>query len=156
MSNLKFQRILIAMEESPLSEKVIAYAKALHINQDTSVALLTVIPPLPPDELGLDPVLGQTNIVVPELLDVEQEVAENFLDKFKKEFAGVNELVTFTRVGNIKHEILGLAEEWNADLIIMGTHGRTGFDHFLSGSVAESVTRKSTCPVLIIPNKVDE
>jgi nucleotide-binding universal stress UspA family protein len=49
-------------------------------------------------------------------------------------------------------EILAVAEECKADLIILGTHGRTGFDHFISGSVSESVARKSKCPVLIIPN----
>lgn len=156
MSNQKFQRILIAMEESPLSDKVIEYTKALHINNETAVALLTVIPPVPPDQLGFDPVLGQTSVVVPELVDVEQEVADNFLDKYKQDFLGVSEFITFTKIGSIKDEILDLASEWNADLIVMGTHGRTGFDHFISGSVSESVTRKATCPVLIIPTKTEE
>jgi len=156
MSNHKFQRILIAMEESPLSHKVIEYAKALQINNETAIALLTVVPPVPPDQLGFDPILGQTSVVVPELIDVENAIAENFLDKFKFDFPEVREFITFTKVGSIKQEILALAEEWNADLIIMGTHGRTGFDHFLSGSVSESVTRKATCPVLIVPTKTEE
>ncbi|HEY0769691.1 MAG TPA: universal stress protein, partial [Sphingobacteriaceae bacterium] len=55
------------------------------------------------------------------------------------------------KIGNPRDEILITADEWNADLIIVGTHGRTGFDHFISGSVAEGVARKAKCPVLIIP-----
>jgi nucleotide-binding universal stress UspA family protein len=38
-------------------------------------------------------------------------------------------------------------------MIILGTHGRTGLDHFIAGSVAESIIRHAECPVLIIPNK---
>lgn len=153
MSNTKFQRILVAMEESPLAQKVIDYAKALQIKNETSIALLTVVPPIPSDQLGFDPILGQTAVVVPELSDVENEIAVNFLQQFEADFTDLKEFITFTKVGNIKEEILNLATEWNADLIIMGTHGRTGFDHFLSGSVSESVTRKSSCPVLVVPNK---
>jgi nucleotide-binding universal stress UspA family protein len=45
--------------------------------------------------------------------------------------------------------IVDRANEWNADLIVMGTHGRTGLSHALTGSVAERVVRLAHCPVLI-------
>lgn len=45
--------------------------------------------------------------------------------------------------------IIAEAERWQAELIVMGTHGRTGIDHFLNGSVAERVVRRSRLPVLI-------
>jgi nucleotide-binding universal stress UspA family protein len=47
-------------------------------------------------------------------------------------------------------EILGFAKQSLADLIVMGTHGRTGIEHFLIGSVAEKVVRKAPCPVLTV------
>jgi len=47
-------------------------------------------------------------------------------------------------------EILGVAEETKCDLIVMGTHGRTGLGRLLMGSVAEQVVRKATCPVLTV------
>lgn len=155
MSKPQFQRILITIEESDLSQKVIEYAKALNLNNDTVITLLTIIPPVPPDQLGFDPVLGQTSVVVPELIDVEQAIAQNFIEKFSRSFPEVGEVSIITKVGTIKQEILEYANEWSADLIIMGSHGRTGFDHFISGSVSEAVTRKATCPVLIIPIKVE-
>jgi nucleotide-binding universal stress UspA family protein len=46
-------------------------------------------------------------------------------------------------------EIIGLATTRQVDLIVMGTHGRTGLQHFLLGSVAERVLRLAPCPVLI-------
>ena len=48
-------------------------------------------------------------------------------------------------------QIVRYAEENSIDLIVMGTHGRTGFNHFLMGSEAEKVVRRSSCPVLTIP-----
>ena len=47
-------------------------------------------------------------------------------------------------------EIIRYARQENADLIVMATHGRTGIEHMLLGSVAEKVVRKSPCPVLTI------
>jgi nucleotide-binding universal stress UspA family protein len=52
--------------------------------------------------------------------------------------------------GDAVTEILGVAEETNADLIVMGTHGRTGLSRLLMGSVAEQVVRKASCPVLTV------
>jgi len=156
MSIPKFQRILIAIDEETFSHTIIDYAKALHLNDETSITILTVVPPIPSDQLGFDPVLGQQSVVVPELGDVEEKFAKKFVDSFKREFPEVLNVETVIKLGSVKQEILDFADEWNADLIVMGTHGRTGFDHFLSGSVAESVTRKSTVPVLIIPIKIEE
>jgi nucleotide-binding universal stress UspA family protein len=47
-------------------------------------------------------------------------------------------------------EIIRMVKKGPADLIVMGTHGRTGLDHVLFGSTAEKVVRKSPCPVLTI------
>jgi quercetin dioxygenase-like cupin family protein len=52
--------------------------------------------------------------------------------------------------GNAPCEILRLAQALNCDLIVMGTHGRTGLDRLLTGSVAEEVLRKAICPVLVV------
>ena len=46
-----------------------------------------------------------------------------------------------------------MAKEWNADIIVLGTHGRTGISHLIMGSVAEKIVRHSEIPVFIIPIK---
>ena len=51
-------------------------------------------------------------------------------------------------LGDPASEIVRLAEEEHVEMIIMGTHGRTGLRRFLMGSVAEAVVRRATCPVL--------
>lgn len=51
-------------------------------------------------------------------------------------------------IGDPAAEIVAVAEEVKADLIVLGTHGRTGLKRLLMGSVAEAVVRKATCPVI--------
>jgi len=48
-------------------------------------------------------------------------------------------------------EIIRLAEQHEADLIVLGTHGRTGLQHWLLGSTAERVVQHASCPVLVVP-----
>src|SRR5512135_2136276 len=59
-------------------------------------------------------------------------------------------VATLLRHGDAAEEILDEAERLGCDLIVMGTHGRTGFARFLMGSVAEAVLRKAPCPVLTV------
>ena len=53
--------------------------------------------------------------------------------------------------GRPSEVILDLAQREGADLIVMGTHGRTGLSHVLLGSVAERVVRQAECPVMTVP-----
>lgn len=52
--------------------------------------------------------------------------------------------------GSIASNLLAEAEKWHADLIVMGTHGRRGLGRVVIGSVAESVLRAATLPVLLV------
>jgi nucleotide-binding universal stress UspA family protein len=54
------------------------------------------------------------------------------------------------RIGNAAREIVQLASDLSADLIVVGTHGRTGVMHLLLGSVAQSVVTNAPCPVLVV------
>ncbi|MFD2744588.1 MULTISPECIES: universal stress protein [Sphingobacterium] len=152
----KFERILIALDDSPCSEKAAEYAKQLVNGWHSTVALLTVTPVTAPTNFGADPLLGQQPIIVPEVSEVQQNSAERRLENLRSQFSGAKEVRIFNTVGTVRDEILTTADEWQADLIIMGTNGRSGFDHFLSGSVAESVIRKSKCPVLVVPADDEE
>ena len=65
--------------------------------------------------------------------------------------AGIDDVEGVVRFGTPHHEIRSYAEERSADLIVVGTHGRTGLDRYLLGSVAERVLRLATAPVLTVP-----
>ena len=57
---------------------------------------------------------------------------------------------TEVRSGNAVEEIIRYADEVNADMIVIATHGRSGLSHILMGSTAEQVIRKAPCPVLTL------
>src|SRR5690554_1384902 len=150
-----FKRILIAIDDSTFSEKATRIGFNLANTLNSKVALLNVMDPPSTSYTG-DPLLGQQPLIMPEIAQLQEEASRAVLERYGKLWEGEQELTTFSQIGNPRIEILSTAEEWNADLIILGTHGRTGFDHFISGSVAEGVARRSLCPVLIVPNKDEE
>jgi nucleotide-binding universal stress UspA family protein len=61
-----------------------------------------------------------------------------------------------TEASDVHREVLTQAELVSADLLVLGTHGRSGFERLLLGSVAERVVRKAPCPVMIVPRHAAE
>jgi nucleotide-binding universal stress UspA family protein len=149
--NLK--KILIAVEDSEYSEIAAEYGFALAEKFGAHIALVHVNDVLPTTTPGLaDPLLNEPMVtMMPEAIALQEEASNRLFDRLTANRDKTN-VATFTQLGNARDEILATAEEWHADLIILGTHGRTGFDHFISGSVSEGVVRRARCPVLIIPS----
>ena len=151
-----FDRILIAVDESSFSENAVRYGYHLAELMGASVALVHVIDPPSAASYGSDPIVGQHPIVLPQVTEIQEQQSGELLERLSIGWTDKGRLHIFQKMGHPRTEILETANEWNADLIILGTHGRTGFDHFISGSVAEGVARRSVCPVLIVPNKTEE
>jgi len=85
------------------------------------------------------------------VLERELEVqAVRQLDRFCKERASDLEKTAHAEVGSAFLKILETAEQVKADLIVMGTHGRTGMEQVIVGSTAERVVRRSKIPVLTV------
>ena len=93
----------------------------------------------------------------PELAEKMKATAQRELDNdYQEHYAKKMESVPFeivTKSGRAYYEIIKFVAENDVDLIVIGTHGRTGMKHTLFGSVAEMVTRHSPVPVFIIPPK---
>ena len=89
---------------------------------------------------------------VPGTLDALEEVGENAIDEVirQAEAAGVNTIERVVAQGPPHQAILDYVEEHDIDLVVMGTHGRTGLDRYLLGSVTEKVVRLSDAPVLTV------
>lgn len=82
--------------------------------------------------------------------DAERERAASAIENTEEWLPEAVERTSEIRAGDPKTEILAYAEEAGVDLVVMGTHGRTGLDHYLIGSVAEKVVRRSPVPVLTV------
>ena len=145
-------RILIAVDDSSYSDQAVNYGVLLAKNLGSKITLVHVddIPISSP--YSADPLLNESPAMIPELMHIQEEASKLLFKKIKEQHGDVVEMSTVTKIGRAQDEILSVADDCKADMIILGTHGRTGFDHFISGSVSESVARKAKCPVLIIPN----
>ena len=141
------KRILVPSDFSEASGEALATAIAFARAFDARIDLIHVfVEPTyvlpPPVELATFPFdLREIMIKVEASLDTErQRVAE----------AGIP-VEAQTISGRAAPEIVEHAKKIGADLIVMGTHGRSGFQHALLGSVAERVVHHSPCPVLVVP-----
>lgn len=86
------------------------------------------------------------------MMDTLQREANSLLPAATR-ILGDRPIIFSSEVGYPVDEILKKVEEVKCDLLVLGTHGRTGFDHLLIGSVAEKVLRNCECNTLIIPMK---
>lgn len=87
---------------------------------------------------------------VHEIIQVAKNSLQTVLDPG---WSTTHDVVRNVAVGPPADEIVRYAQEQSIDLIVLGTHGRTGLSHVLMGSVAERVLRQATCPVLTIRSK---
>ena len=84
---------------------------------------------------------------------VEEDTANNYKERYGKEIEEEIPYEFVTKSGREDEEILTFAKQEHVDIIVMGTHGKTGIEHVFFGSVAEKVLRHSPFPVFVIPCK---
>ena len=101
------------------------------------------------------PVVAYIEGPLPIASEALQEELRQKLDRLHAENGKVRVLHRLVE-GEPVNEILNMALETSSDLIIIGTHGRTGVGRMLMGSVAEGVSRKAPCPVLTVKNPFPE
>ncbi len=139
---IKLDRILIPTDFSDCSERARTYACELAKRFTAELHLLHVVVPLP------IPVHMST---VPEELLEPEESARQALESWNDPaYEAARKVVRTIVTGTPFIEIVRYARENQIDLIVVGTHGRSGLMHSLIGSVAERVVRKASCPVLTV------
>ena len=141
------ERILVATDFSPASESAVDYASLLALALWPSVHVIHVV-----EEPFLTHSPGEFySPDVPVLREQLRLEAEARLIRVKDRFADCcSSVTTEVRFGTPTEKIIAAALDHRADLIIMGTHGRTGLSHLVHGSVAERVIRGARCPVLAV------
>lgn len=146
---MNFQKILIAVDNSVCAEKAAKTGYEMAAKFGAEIALLNIIEPAPQT---VEPDFAMAPVFL-EIYDNSAENSHLLLKEIEHKYANGLKTTYLTEMDTASHGIIKQAEEWGADLIVLGTHGRTGLYHFLMGSVAEHVARKAACPVLIVPNK---
>ncbi|HEX5106855.1 MAG TPA: universal stress protein [Vicinamibacterales bacterium] len=144
----RITRILVPTDFSETSDLALQYAKSLAEALGASLHVLHVFE----DPYVIGTFSPEVYGYVPEgwretaLQAAQDNLLKRFPESEQRRFSGSAQVVT----GNAVKTILGYAEQEHIDLIVMGTHGRSGVAHLLIGSVAEKVVRAASCPVLTI------
>jgi len=140
-----FKKIVCPIDFSEFTDEIVKYAVNITKKFNAELHLIHIIPNLnyfTPYESFLTP----ENLVAIEK-NIEKEVEKDFERVTKDIDVPLKKIV---KTGVTFVEIIDYIKEEDIDLVVMGTHGRSGIEHILIGSVAEKVVRKSPCPVLTI------
>jgi universal stress protein A len=144
---IKLQRILLPTDFSEFSAAARMYACAFADQFQAELHVLHVIQ-------DLAPLVPEPGAALAPPLDYLRELELNANAMLERsldaQWAVGKKIVKAVRQGPPYGEIVRYAQEMNIDLIVIGTHGRSGLAHMLMGSVAEKVVRKSPCPVLTV------
>ncbi|MDW3094771.1 MAG: universal stress protein [Gammaproteobacteria bacterium] len=144
---MPYQKILIAINKSELSMRVAEQGIKLAIQLDANIALASVIDTAKVNKDSESGSLPQDQItkLKKEANQTIDHIVENFPEcKFDR----------YVSEGKPSKEIIKIAGDWEADLIVMGTQGKTGLKRLFLGSTAENTIRLCNIPLLVVPTKL--
>jgi nucleotide-binding universal stress UspA family protein len=143
--------VLAALDGSPAEQEVARtgadLARAIEGGELHLIHVIEAVPPaissVPPP-----PGLGQT---MGEMVVAARKHLDGVVAEARARFGG--RIVAHVAAGSARKQVLQLALDLQADLLLVGTHGRTGLRRMVLGSIAESVARGASCPVLVVRAK---
>ena len=136
------EKILVAVDGSVYSEYAVDQAISMGSICNSEIYIISVVD-LYPEQMS----------VAPALMEKMSKDVQELLENAKKKVEEVNiKCETIIRMGGQAHEfIIQEAKERDVDLIVIGTHGRSGLKRLLIGSVAQKVIGFAPCPVMVVP-----
>ena len=141
-----FQNILVPFDLSTQSTRAFKVALDIAKNYNSKVTLLTCLEGDAWQHKFYD------SRADAELLKKQKKVTEKYLEKLES-LADKNKVAIKSQIiksKSVVNDIVTYAKSRKYDLIVIGSHGRTGFDKVLLGSVANGVSQKTSCPILIV------
>jgi nucleotide-binding universal stress UspA family protein len=141
----RLKKILVPIDFSDCSKKALQYALPLANQHAASLTLLYVVPTVSyaaGEYGGIDYVPIEADMRA----NAEKELAKLAVDEVRNTV----DTETIVRTGSPGRVIVEAAKSLPADMIVISTHGRTGFKHVFLGSVAEDVVRQAPCAVLVV------
>jgi nucleotide-binding universal stress UspA family protein len=142
---MAFARILIAVDDQPIAEHAAKVAIELARALTAEIAVITVV------DTSLD--RADSGGMVDELAVEAAQEAGRLLADFVQRLSLPSSTPQFVERGVPSAEIVRVATEWGADLVVVGSHGRGRIGRALVGSVADGVLRHAPCPVLAVRAK---
>jgi nucleotide-binding universal stress UspA family protein len=153
---MQIKKILIGIDNSTFAEHAAKYGFDIAHQFKAHVGLVHIVEPaVMPLTNSVDPMLGSgmqdMGVGDIEIINIQNEASKNMINDAVKKFAGDLRVTHFSEFGDTADGIINCSKEFKADMIVIGTHSRSGIDRLLMGSVAEHVVRHSAVPVLVVP-----
>ncbi|RCH56770.1 universal stress protein [Mucilaginibacter hurinus] len=153
---MDIKKIIIGIDDSKYAHHAAKYGFGIARKFNAALGLVNVIEPIVSPLDTSDSILGMplANVSSPEEVDLinsQSTISERIIDRTINEFGADLNVTHFSEYGSTAEGILQCATEFGADLIVVGTHKRSGLDRFLMGDVAEGVVRHAKVPVLVVP-----
>lgn len=139
---MRFQRILVALDGSEFAAHALQVAAALAEALAAQIGLVYVA--------DVKLLSGEAGVSAAAQRALLRSEGQGLLDTAAAAISAPHAW-KFVREGTPWKEIIESAQEWPADLIVVGTHGRSGATRLLAGSTAEGVTRHAPVPVVVVP-----
>jgi nucleotide-binding universal stress UspA family protein len=144
IARVGFKKILIATDYSAFSNKAMHYGLAIARRYHSTVNLVSVVSSLGFAMAGPEAVSEAVHLGIGEAAELRKKLDDGgFLE-------GVSAQIDVEYGIDVAKQLLEISQKWQPDLIVLGTHGRTGLKKIWMGSVAEQVFRASSCPVLTV------
>jgi nucleotide-binding universal stress UspA family protein len=145
----KYKKVLFCTDFSKISDCAFDYAFGIAKRDEGMLYILHVIP-VTPQQYHLERHLTKKQLDdIAANLDKDRE--KMFNDKYLSHIKDKTKVKIVTKSGEEDEKILEFIKKEKIDIIVIGTHGRTGIEHVFLGSVAEKVIRRSPIPVFVIP-----
>lgn len=141
---ITLKKILCPIDHSECSYLALKYAISLALKDEAKLYLMHVV-----DSRLYDTEIYKFSPYKPDKIDMPG-IHTELIKSLPEGTTDVLEVETIVVTGVPFQEIINAADEKGADIIVIGTHGRTGLSHAMMGSVAEKVVRKAPCPVLTV------
>jgi len=141
-----FKKVLIAIDSEPVALRAAETGVNLAHALGAEVALINVV-----DSALAYP--GDTGPPASELIAAAKLNAKRLVTTIRQRVSPQSSVLEFIQVGTPSEEIVKVAKEWSADLLVIGSHGRGGMQRALLGSVAETVMRHAPCPLVVVRSK---
>jgi nucleotide-binding universal stress UspA family protein len=152
----EIRRVLLAVDGSDTSRRAVEFVEANPVLKERRIEVLTVVPSrTPPAAVMLGGVYGASIEAYEDSVDAARTQGEGLASGAAAELRAAGYDVTWSiSAGDAAHEIIASAARSDIDLVIMGSHGRTGVSRLLLGSVARNVLLHSGSSVLIVREPV--
>ena len=159
---MEITKILIGIDESKYADNAAQYGFNLARKLNAAVGIVSIVEPIPASVTPLSdtsfgmPFEAAADVNSVEMMETQNQAADSLLNRIVAKYGTDMQVTQYTDYGSSADGIVNCAATFLADLIIVGTHKRSGFDRLLMGSVAEDVVRHANIPVMVVPMNEEE